>query len=94
MREHFTVQGKVPSLAIGVQIEALELRESPALKRAALWPVTPGTSIEPTKPFIEHIKLNKNKGVAAALARASIAVPGMSALMRKGLEKDYKDNLY
>ncbi|WP_232495539.1 pyridoxamine 5'-phosphate oxidase family protein [Novosphingobium kaempferiae] len=94
IRERFAVQGKVPSLAIGVEIAGLELRESAALKRAALWPVTPEKGIEPTKLFLAHIKLNRNRGWAAALARASIAVPGMSTLMQKGLEKDYKDNLY
>lgn len=94
LRERFAVQGKTPLLAIGVEIDRLELRESQALLRAALWPVTPEEGIKPTDLFIEHIKLNKTKGVGAALARASMGVPGMKGLMQKGLDQDYKDNLY
>ena len=94
-RERFAVQGKTPLLAIRVDPSAVELRHSPALARARLWPVAAGThGIEPAKLFVEHIKLNKAGGVGATLARASLSLPGVSGLLKKGLDKDYKDNLY
>lgn len=91
-RERFAVQGRTPLLAIGVAVDSLELQESAALH--GLWPVQGGSTINPAKLFVEHIKLNKTTGAAAMLARASLAVPGASALVQKGLDKDYRDNLY
>lgn len=41
--------------------------------------------------FVAHMKLNRNKGFGAKIASAAVAVPG---LMRMGLERDYKSNLY
>lgn len=93
-RAQFAVNGKTPSLAIGVETEEIELRASPALKRATPWPVHGKADIDPARLFIEHIKLNRVGGMGAALARTSLSVPGMTGLIRKGLEKDYKDNLY
>lgn len=93
-RERFTVNDKMPLLAIGVEIEALDLCDSPALTCANLWPVHSSSDIDPAKLFVEHIKLNKTAGVAATLARASLSVPGMTGLLKKGLDKDYRDNLY
>jgi predicted pyridoxine 5'-phosphate oxidase superfamily flavin-nucleotide-binding protein len=94
-RSQFQVQGKTPLLAIGVKTDRIELRDSPALERAALWPVRPDThGIEPAKLFVEHIKLNRNAGLGAKLASAALAVPGVQSLLKKGLDKDYRDNLY
>jgi predicted pyridoxine 5'-phosphate oxidase superfamily flavin-nucleotide-binding protein len=93
-RERFAVNGKVPLLAIRAEIASLDLLDSPALARADLWPVRTQSDINPAKLFVEHLKLNKTAGLGAALARASVAIPGMTGLMQKGLEKDYKDNLY
>ncbi|HUD29684.1 MAG TPA: pyridoxamine 5'-phosphate oxidase family protein [Novosphingobium sp.] len=94
MRARFAVNGKVPLLAIRVEIASLDLHDSPALARADLWPVRAETDINPTRLFVEHLKLNRTAGLGAALARASVAILGMTGLMQKGLEKDYKDNLY
>ncbi|MEE4453073.1 pyridoxamine 5'-phosphate oxidase family protein [Novosphingobium resinovorum] len=94
MREGFAVNGKIPQLAIGVTIDALDIRESAALACAALWPVTAPEEIDTTRLFVNHIKLNRSGGIGGAIARASIALPGMTGLMKKGLDKDYKDNLY
>jgi uncharacterized protein len=91
-RERFAVQGRTPLLAIGVAVDSLELRESAALR--GLWPVQGGSAINPAKLFVEHIRLNKTGGAAAMLARASLAVPGATALVQAGLDKDYRDNLY
>ncbi|MET4896910.1 pyridoxamine 5'-phosphate oxidase family protein [Sphingomonadaceae bacterium jetA1] len=94
-RARFEVQGKTPLLAIAVRIERIDLRTSPALRRAALWPVHPGaTDIDPSKLFVEHIRLNRNAGLGARLASAALAVPGVQGLFKKGLDKDYRDNLY
>jgi len=88
-RERFTVEGKTPLLAIRVAIEAMSLQESTALARAKLWPAELQSDIDPANVFVEHIKLNKAGGVGAALARASLSVPGMTGLLKKGLDKDY-----
>jgi len=93
-RARFMVQDKTPLLAIRVDICAIELRASTALARANLWPVRAETDIDPAKLFVEHIKLNKATGIGATLARASLSVPGVTGLLKKGLDKDYKENLY
>lgn len=93
-RARFTVQDKTPLLVIRVDDSAIELRASSALARANLWPVRAETDIDPAKLFVEHIKLNKAGGIGAALARASLSVPGVTGLLKKGLDKDYKENLY
>lgn len=94
-RDRFEVQSKTPLLAIGIKLEGIELRDSPALERAALWPVKPDMhGIEPAKLFVEHIKLNRDAGLGAKLASAALAVPGVQGLLKKGLDKDYRDNLY
>lgn len=93
-RAPFTVKDKTPLLAIGVELDGFELRDSPALARAAPWPVVATGDIDPAKLFVEHIRRNRIGGVGATLARASLSVPGVQGLLRKGLDKDYRDNLY
>jgi predicted pyridoxine 5'-phosphate oxidase superfamily flavin-nucleotide-binding protein len=93
-RERFTVKDKTPLLAIRVEIASMALHDSPALARANLWPVHADSDINPAKLFVEHIKLNKAGGIAATLARASLSVPGVTGLLKQGLDKDYRDNLY
>jgi predicted pyridoxine 5'-phosphate oxidase superfamily flavin-nucleotide-binding protein len=91
-RASFEVQGKVPLLATRVDDVEIELRPSPALARAALWPAAAAPAdIKPAKMFADHVKLNKDKGLGARIAGAVVSVPG---LMQRGLDKDYKDNLY
>ncbi|WP_066520069.1 pyridoxamine 5'-phosphate oxidase family protein [Sphingobium cloacae] len=91
-RARFAVQGKTPLLAVRVDGAALDLRESGALARARLWPMgQKAERIDPAAMFVAHVKLNRDKGLGARLAGAVMSVPG---LMRKGLEKDYKSNLY
>jgi len=91
-RARFTVQDKVPRLAICIEDLALALRPSRALERACLWPVGErAAGINPAGMFAAHVRLNKSKGLAARLAGAVVSIPG---LMQKGLDKDYKSNLY
>ncbi|MEJ7925686.1 pyridoxamine 5'-phosphate oxidase family protein [Sphingobium sp. AN641] len=94
IRDRFATQGKTPLLAIELSVETMALHASRALERASPWPVRQTSDIDPTKLFMGHIKLNKGGGVGAMLARASLSVPGMTGLLKRGLEKDYKDNLY
>ena len=91
-RATFAVQGKVPLLATRVDDLVIERRPSAALARAALWPAASAPAdIKPAKMFAEHVRLNKDKGLGARIAGALVSVPG---LMQRGLDKDYKDNLY
>lgn len=93
-RARFVVQGKTPALVTGIDDPTLELRESPTLVRAHLWPVKAPTAGVDAKIFVAHVKLNSNKGLGARLASAVLSVPGVTGLLQKGLEKDYKNNLY
>ena len=91
-RRAFAVQGKVPLLATRVDDLDIAIRPSPALERARLWPAAPAPAdIKPARMFAEHLRLNKDKGLGARIASAFVSVPG---LMQRGLDKDYKDNLY
>ncbi|GGN44371.1 hypothetical protein GCM10011349_09330 [Novosphingobium indicum] len=90
----FRVKEKTPLLAIQVEASVIEVRASATLERARLWPAQKETDIDPARLFMGHIKLNKASGIGAALARGSLSVPGVTSLVKKGLEKDYKDNLY
>lgn len=88
----FSVEGKVPKLATRVAEHDLRVGRSAALARAAPWPANaPPADIEPAAIFRDHVKLSRSRGVQAALVRATVSVPG---LMRKGLDSDYKNNLY
>jgi hypothetical protein len=73
---------------------AIELRDSLALARAKLWPVATASTIEPSKLFVEHIKLNRKGGLGASLAKVALSIPDVPGLLKKGLDKDYKENLY
>ncbi|KQX18609.1 MULTISPECIES: pyridoxamine 5'-phosphate oxidase family protein [unclassified Sphingomonas] len=90
IRSQFAVQDKVPALATRIRDLSVELRHSPALARADLWPVSaPTEGINPTKIGIAHLKYKKGVGVKLVAAMASI--PG---LMDKALKDDYKKNLF
>ncbi|MBA3940567.1 MAG: hypothetical protein C0520_05100 [Sphingopyxis sp.] len=82
----------IDSIAARVDEPAVRIAPSAALRRAALWPAAPAPEgISATKMLTEHLRLNKNKGLGARIASAVVAIPGF---MQKGLDKDYKDNLY
>ncbi|PCJ23717.1 MAG: pyridoxamine 5-phosphate oxidase [SAR86 cluster bacterium] len=90
-RERFSVQNKVPKVAICIKNITIEMSESPALNRANLWPAEAAPdNINPGKLFLDHLKLNKNIGVKVIGA----ALSSVSGLVQKGLEDDYKKNLY
>lgn len=92
VRASFAVNEKTPKLVTRIQHAECIVRRSEALSRARLWPaVQTATGLEPAEIFKAHIKLSRVGGAEAALARASVSIPGM---MRKGLDHDYKKNLY
>lgn len=92
MRERFTVEGKTPIVATRVEYPRIQLRESQAVGRARLWPVGQvAQGIDPAALMVAHVKHSKGKGLQASLVRAALSVPGF---MEKGLEIDYKRNLY
>lgn len=91
-REAFAVRGKTPALAIAVDDLELALRPSLALVRAALWPLNQvAEGIDPAKMFVAHVRMNKDKSLLARVGGAVMSIPG---LMQKGLDSDYKNNLY
>lgn len=92
MRADFSVEGKTPLLATCVEQLALDIYASPALARARLWPVaTRAADIDPAAMLVAHVKGNKTRSLQATLVRTALSVPG---LMEKGLQSDYKNNLY
>lgn len=92
VRELFAVEGKTPIVVTRVEHPRIELRESEALARARLWPLGAiAQGIDPAALMVAHVKHSKGKGLQASLVRAALSVPGF---MEKGLEIDYKRNLY
>lgn len=92
MREAFAVGERVPKIVTRVRQPGIELRDSAALARVRPWPVQPAAAdIDPAAMFVAHVRESKAKGLQAKLARAALKVPG---LMEKGLQHDYKNNLY
>lgn len=94
LRQRFEVKGKVPKLVTRVETDGILLYESEALKRAQLWPVRSPTDIDPARLFLDHVRLNRDGGVGAAISRSILNLPGATELVRKGLTKDYRDRLY
>lgn len=88
----FTVEGKQPKLLTCWSNFTLDLYQSAAICKASLWPTQAvPDDLKPSSLFVAHMKLNKKKGVAAALARTAVSIPGF---LERGLKEDYKKNLY
>ncbi|MEM9530590.1 MAG: pyridoxamine 5'-phosphate oxidase family protein [Pseudomonadota bacterium] len=92
LREHFAVQGKVPGLVVALDDLSMGVGQSQALLNAGLWPAPAAPAeIEPAAVFAAHVRLNKAASISQRVARALASSPG---LMKKGLDQDYKKNLY
>ncbi|MFT4190493.1 MAG: pyridoxamine 5'-phosphate oxidase family protein [Comamonas sp.] len=92
VRARFAVQGREPRLVTRLAVSDFVWRTSAALVRAAPWTDgRPPPDLDAAAAFAAHVKLNWARGWQAALARGMVSIPG---LMRKGLEQDYKRNLY
>ncbi|MEM8767750.1 MAG: pyridoxamine 5'-phosphate oxidase family protein [Pseudomonadota bacterium] len=92
LRERFAVDGKAPKLVTCVRELSVELRQSPVLEDANLWPLQASAiDLDPAAMFVAHIKSNKARSLGARVTSAMVSVPG---LMKRGLDKDYENNLY
>lgn len=92
MKNVFEVEQKVPHVVAKIQIENLSIEESPALKKANLWPPKAlAVNFKATEIWKDHLNLSKAKGLDATLARAAVSLPG---IIEKGIDWDYKNNLY
>ena len=92
LRASLAVDGKTPALVVRLSEVDIEWRVSQALERASLWPAAAAPEgLDPAALFAGHVRASRSRGVAMMVARAMVSVPG---LMRKGLENDYRNNLY
>jgi len=91
VRSAFAVREKSPLLATCIEHPEMRMYDSAALARARLWPAPERSVIDAAAVLTQHVKLSKSRGLQATLARTLLSVPGM---MQKGLDRDYKDNLY
>ncbi|MFU8928092.1 pyridoxamine 5'-phosphate oxidase family protein [Acinetobacter puyangensis] len=90
--DSFLVQDKLPHLVTALDVTSVCIAKSPALVRSHLWNnYAVPEDIHAAEIFKAHVRLNKTGGIAARLSRVVVSLPG---LMEKGLEKDYKNNLY
>lgn len=91
IRQMFTVQGRTPALVVAIDAAPPPVVPSAVLARAQLWPAAQAADdIDPAAIFAAHMRLNKTKGVAAAIVRATTS----KGLMKQGLKYDYKKRLY
>lgn len=90
--QRFEVQGKTPSLVTSVAVTSRHIKLSAAIESAALWPAENGPEeLVPAEIFKAHIKQSSESSLQAKVARAAVSLPGA---MAKGLELDYKKNMY
>jgi predicted pyridoxine 5'-phosphate oxidase superfamily flavin-nucleotide-binding protein len=92
--ETMAVRGKVPKLAMLLDVERARLAPSAALAAAALWDparVHAEASLpKMARVLIDHVKQNKERGVKAAAMRKLAS----ERMIGPALARDYKDNLY
>jgi predicted pyridoxine 5'-phosphate oxidase superfamily flavin-nucleotide-binding protein len=88
------VQGKVPKLALLLDVERAVLAPSAAIAAAELWNPArvhdPATLPKMARVLIDHVKLNKQRGIAAAAMRKLAS----ERVLGPALARDYKNNLY
>jgi predicted pyridoxine 5'-phosphate oxidase superfamily flavin-nucleotide-binding protein len=91
VRAAFTVREKPPRLATCVDSPEVRIYDSAALSRAQLWPAPRSSAFDAAGVITQHVRLSKTRGLQATFVRALLSVPGLT---QKGLDRDYKDNLY
>lgn len=90
--QRFEVQGKVPKLLTNVTVASMQIKPSAAIERSALWPAQAGPEdLVPSEIFKAHVRLSSEDSLQAKIARAAVSLPGA---MQKGLDLDYKKNMY
>ena len=91
VRQAFVVEGKTPILATVITVAQATVRPSPALARTALWSKPHGKpDVDAAATLVAHLKLNKAQGAQATLLRLA----ANRGLVAKGLESNYKTDLY
>lgn len=90
--QRFEVQGKKPNLITKITPESMRILSSLAVSNSALWPAKKQPDdLIPSEIFKAHIKQSKESSLQAKVARAAVSLPGA---MEKGLDLDYKHNMY
>ena len=90
--QQFEVQGKKPNLITKIAPASMRIKPSAAIASSALWPAKKGPQdLVPAEIFKAHIKQSKESSLQGKVARAAVSLPGA---MEKGLEFDYKNNMY
>ncbi|HEY8515422.1 MAG TPA: pyridoxamine 5'-phosphate oxidase family protein [Candidatus Binatia bacterium] len=88
------VQGKTPKIALLLEAQDADLRRSQALAKAVPW--DPARSVpreelpDMAGVFVDHVKQNDRRGVAASAIRALLS----KGMMRRALAHDYEKNRY
>lgn len=88
------VRGKLPKVALLVDVERATLAPDAAVVAADLW--NPARACDPARlpsmarVFVDHVKLNKQRGIAAAALRTIVS----ERVLGPSLERDYEKNLY
>ncbi len=90
--QRFIVQGKKPKIVTKIAPNSIQIKPSKALVTSNLWPAKSAPEdLNPSEIFKSHVSQSKEKSLAAKIARTIVSVPG---LVKKGLESDYKNNMY
>lgn len=88
------VAGKVPKIAVQLDALAASVTRSPAIAAARLWDPSrhaPKAELPAMAAvFIDHVKRNKQRGVAAAVIRTLAS----ERVMHAALSYDYKKKMY
>lgn len=91
IRSAFVVEEKTPIMATLIEEVAPRRYASAALQRAALWTAQhPAPDVDSAETLVAHLKLNKASGAQATLLRLA----ANRGLVAKGLESNYKTDLY
>lgn len=94
IRETFAVKGKVPAAAIMISADHVEVRDETAITDAGLWElsrhVDPTSLPKATEVWVDHVKRNEDPGLAAKAARRAVN----ARMLERGIDKDYRENLY
>lgn len=90
--QRFVIQGKKPKIITKITPVSMQIRSSRVIDTSALWPAKKAPEdLVPSEIFKAHIKQSKETSLQAKVARAAVSLPGA---MEKGLELDYKNNMY
>jgi uncharacterized protein len=90
--QRFAIQDKKPKLITKITPASMRIRPSEVISKSALWPAKKvPEDLIPSEIFKSHMQQSKEGSLQAKIARAVVSLPGA---MKKGLELDYKNNMY